>query len=160
MSNSIGVVTQVVGKVSAVASDGSTRLLVEGDRVFLGERLVCANDGAVAIRLDQGGDLTMGRASSLLLSPAWLADQLPPEPSAEQLREVEALQRAIAANEDPTEIAEAPAAGPQAGGNGGGGHSFVLLSETGGQLEPEIGFETGPLPFASLDITLQPAAET
>ena len=66
MSNSIGVVTQVVGKVSAVASDGSTRLLVEGDRVFLGERLVCANDGAVAIRLDQGGDLTMGRASSLL----------------------------------------------------------------------------------------------
>ena len=161
MSNSIGVVTQVVGKVSAVASDGSTRLLVEGDRVFLGERLVCANDGAVAIRLDQGGDLTMGRASSLLLSPAWLADQLPPEPSAEQLREVAALQRAIVANEDPTLIAEAPAAGPQAGGNGGGGgHSFVLLSETGGQLEPEIGFETGPLPFASLDITLQPAADT
>ncbi|HUE93727.1 retention module-containing protein [Pseudomonas sp.] len=165
MSNSIGVVTQVVGKVSAVASDGSTRLLVEGDRVFLGERLVCANDGAVAIRLDQGGDLTMGRASSLLLSPAWLAgeavEQLPPEPSAEQLREVEALQRAIAANEDPTLIAEAPAAGPQTGGNGGGGgHSFVLLSETGGQLEPEIGFETGPLPFASLDITLRPAADT
>ena len=90
MSSSIGVVTQVVGTVSAVASDGSTRLLVEGDRVFLGERLVCANDGAVAIRLDQGGDLTMGRASSLLLSPAWLADQLPPEPSAEQLREVAA----------------------------------------------------------------------
>lgn len=166
MSNSIGVVTRVVGEVSAVASDGSTRLLVEGDRVFLGERLVCANDGAVAIRLDQGGDLTMGRESSLLLSPAWLAgeavEQLPPEPSAEQLREVEALQRAIAANEDPTLIAEAPAAGPQTGGNGGGGggHSFVLLSETGGQLQPEIGFETGPLPFASLDITLLPAADT
>lgn len=164
MSNSIGVVTQVVGEVSAVASDGSTRLLVEGDRVFLGERLVCANDGAVSIRLDQGGDLTMGRASSLLLSPAWLAgqaeEQLPPEPSAEQLREVEALQRAIAANEDPTEIAEAPAAGPQAGGNGGGGHSFVLLSETGGQLQPEIGFDTGPPQFLSLDITLLPAADT
>ncbi len=162
MSSSIGVVTQVVGKVSAVASDGSTRLLVEGDRVFLGERLVCANGGAVAIRLDQGGDLTMGGASSLLLSPAWLAGQLAPELNAEQLREVEALQRAIAANEDPTLIAEAPAAGPQAGGNGagGGGHSFVLLSETGGQLEPEIGFDTGPLPFASLDITLRPAADT
>lgn len=164
MSNSIGVVTQIVGEVSAVASDGSTRLLVEGDRVFLGERLVCASDGAVTIRLDQGGDLTMGRASSLLLSPAWLADeateQLPPEPSAEQLREVEALQRAIAANEDPTLIAEAPAAGPQAGGNGGGGHSFVLLTETGGQLQPEIGFDTGPLQFVSLDITLLPAADT
>ncbi|MGG5870982.1 retention module-containing protein [Pseudomonas peli] len=164
MSNSVGVVTQVVGEVSAVASDGSTRLLVEGDRVFLGERLVCASDGAVAIRLDQGGDLTMGRASSLLLSPAWLAgqaeEQLPPEPTAEQLREVEALQRAIAANEDPTQIAEAPAAGPQEGGNGGGGHSFVLLSETGGQLQPEIGFDTGPPQFLSLDITLLPAADT
>ncbi len=163
MTSSIGVVTQVVGEVSAVASDGSTRLLVEGDRVFLGERLVCANDGAVAIRLDQGGDLTLGRASSLLLSPAWLAgqavEQLPPEPSAEQLREVEALQRAIAANEDPTEIAEAPAAGPQAGsGGGGGGHSFVLLSETGGQLQPDIGFDTGPLQFVSLDTTLLPLA--
>ena len=162
MTSSIGVVTQVVGEVSAVASDGSTRLLVEGDRVFLGERLVCANDGAVAIRLDQGGDLTMGRASSLLLSPAWLAgqavEQLPLEPSAEQLREVEALQRAIAANEDPTEIAEAPAAGPQAGSGGGGGHSFVLLSETGGQLQPDIGFDTGPLQFVSLDTTLLPLA--
>lgn len=164
MSNSIGVVTQVVGQVSAVASDGSIRLLLVGDRVFLGERLVCASDGAVAIRLDQGGDLTMGRASSLLLSSAWLAgqaeEQLPPEPTAEQLREVEALQRAIAANEDPTQIAEAPAAGPKEGGNNGGGHSFVLLSETGGQLQPEIGFDTGPLQFLSLDLTLLPAADT
>jgi len=163
MSSSIGVVTQVVGEVSVVASDGSIRLVVEGDRVFLGERLVCANDGALMIRLDQGGELTMGRASSLLLSPAWLASQaeepLAPEPSAEQLREVEALQRAIAAHEDPTEFAEAPAAGAQVGGSGGG-HSFVLLSETAGQVQPEIGFDTGPLQFFSLDTTLLPAADS
>ena len=164
MASSIGVVTQVVGEVSAVGSDGSTRLLVEGDRVFLGEQVVCANDGAVAIRFDHGGVLTMGRASSLVLSTEWLAGQaveaLPPEPSAEQLQEVAALQRAIAASEDPTAIAEAPAAGPQAGGNGaggGGGHSFVLLSETGGQLQPDIGFDTGPLAFASPG-TIGPAA--
>nr|WP_298170558.1 retention module-containing protein [uncultured Pseudomonas sp.] len=156
MASSIGVVTQVVGEVSVVGSDGSTRLLVEGDRVFLGEQVVCANDGAVAIRLDHGGVLTMGRASSLVLSTEWLAgqavEQLPPEPSAEQLQEVAALQRAIAASEDPTVSAEAPAAGPQAGGNGaggGGGHSFVLLSETGGQLQPDIGFDTGPLALAN-----------
>jgi large repetitive protein len=171
MARSIGVVTQVVGEVSAVGSDGVARLLVEGDRVFLGEQLVCANDGAVAIRLDQGGILTMGRASSLVLSPEWLVGeaeaQLPPEPSAEQLQEVEALQRAIAASEDPTASAEAPAAGPQAGGNSpggsGGGHSFVLLSETGGQLQPDIGFDTGPLALTSLDTTLLPllpAADT
>nr|WP_298141006.1 retention module-containing protein [uncultured Pseudomonas sp.] len=158
MSSSIGVVTQVVGEVSAVGSDGSRRLLVEGDRVFLGEQLICANDGAVAIDLDHGGVLTMGRASSLVLSSEWLAGEVaespPPEPSAEQLQEVAALQRAIAASEDPTMTTEAPAAGPQAGGGGagggGGGHSFVLLSETGGQLQPDIGFDTGPLTFASL----------
>ena len=80
MSSSIGVVTQVVGEVSAVGSDGSRRLLVEGDRVFLGEQLICANDGAVAIDLDHGGDLTMGRASSLVLSSEWLAGEVAESP--------------------------------------------------------------------------------
>lgn len=163
MARSIGVVRQVIGEVSLVGNDGLVRRLVEGERVFVGEQLLCGSDGAVAISLDQGGELTLGRDSSLLLSAALLAGDAAPEPlapmaSAEQLRELEQLQRAIAAGEDPSEKAEAPAAGPQAGASGarGGGHSFVLLQETGGQLQPEIGFDTGPLALVNLSPELRP----
>lgn len=170
MSLSIGVVRQVNGEVSLVGNDGVTRRLIEGDRVFLGDQLVSGSDGSVAISLDQGGELTMGRASSLLLSPALLAGDAGAEPvdppiSSAQLREIEELQRAIAAGEDPSTTTEAPAAGAQAGssGSGSGGHSFVLLQETAGQLEAQVGFDTGPLAFANLDIDLRsilPSAES
>ena len=161
MSLSIGVVRQVIGEVSLVGNDGVKRRLVEGDRVLLGDQLVSGSNGSVAIRLDQGGELAMGSASSLLLSPALLAGDAGAEPvdpptSSAQLREIEELQRAIAAGEDPSTTTEAPAAGAQAGsgGSGSGGHSFILLQETAGQLEAQIGFDTGPLAFANLDIAL------
>lgn len=161
MSLSIGVVRQVIGEVSLVGNDGVKRRLVEGDRVFLGDQLVSGSDGSVAIRLDQGDELAMGSASSLLLSPALLAGDAGVEPvdpltSSAQLREIQELQRAIAAGEDPSTTTEAPAAGAQAGsgGSGSGGHSFILLQETAGQLEAQIGFDTAPLAFANLDIAL------
>ena len=170
MSLSIGVVRQVIGEVSVVGNDGVQRRLVEGDRVFLGDQLVSGSDGSVAISLDQGGELTMGRTSSLLLSPALLAgdvatDPVDPLTSTAQLREIQELQRAIEAGEDPSTNTEAPAAGAQAGsgGSGSGGHSFVLLQETAGQLEAQVGFDTGPLAFANLEIDLRsllPAAES
>src|SRR5690606_23128465 len=132
--------------VSVVGGDGVVRRLVEGDRVYIGDRIVTGQEqGAVAIRLDQGGELTLGRGSNLLLDSSFLdnaqvgrpapADGPPSAPSAEQLSEVQALQEAIAAGADPTATAEASAAGPGAGaapGNAGGGHSFVLLQELGG----------------------------
>src|SRR3990167_485940 len=161
MSLSIGVVRQVIGEVSLVGNDGVKRRLVEGDRVFLGDQLVSGSDGSVAIRLDQGDELTMGSASSLLLSPALLAGDagvapVDPLTSSAQLREIQGLQRAIAAGEDPSTTTEAPAAGAQAGsgGSGSGGHSFILLQETAGPLEAQNGFDTGPLAFANLDIAL------
>lgn len=161
MSLSIGVVQQVIGEVSLVGTDGVIRRVIEGDRVFLGDQLVSGSDGSVVISLNQGGELAMGNASSLLLSPAVLADDAGAEPvepliSTAQLREIQELQRAIAAGEDPSTNTEAPAAGAQAGSSGGSnsGHSFVLLQETAGQLEAQIGFDTGPLALANLDIVL------
>src|SRR3990167_6997136 len=123
MSLSIGVVRQVIGEVSLVGNDGVQRRLVEGDRGFLGDQLVSGSDGWVAISVDQGGELTMGRTSSLLLSPALLAgdvatDPVDPLTSTAQLREIQELQRAIEAGEDPSTNTEAPAAGAQAGSGG------------------------------------------
>ena len=69
MAKFIGVVSKVVGQVFAVDSDGSRRLLVEGDRLYAGEQLETGNAGAIAVRLDNGAELTLGRDSSLQMSP-------------------------------------------------------------------------------------------
>ncbi|AVO55178.1 retention module-containing protein [Ectopseudomonas mendocina] len=160
MATLIGVVSQVVGEVFAVASDGSRRPISEGDRVYAGEQLVTGVSGAVAVAMTNGQQLTLGRDSSISLDTQMIADrgesqapvvETPPTaPSDDDLTDVERLQAAIEAGDDPTQQGEATAAGPGAGAGGaggaGGGHSFVLLSEVGGALDPVIGFPTAGLP--------------
>ncbi|NNB45198.1 retention module-containing protein [Pseudomonas chlororaphis] len=153
MARLIGVVSKVIGQVVAVAADGSRRVLVEGDRLFAGDQLATGAEGAVAVHLQNGQELTLGRDSSLQLTPQLLANQAPhvqaPEavtPSEAQLTDVEQLQKAIVAGADPTQTGEATAAGPGATGGTagalGGGHTFVLLEEVAGRVEPIIGFPT------------------
>ncbi|MGG5870978.1 retention module-containing protein [Pseudomonas peli] len=157
MATLIGVVSQVIGEVYAVAGDGTRRPLSEGDRVFAGEQIVTGAAGSIAVAMSNGQQLTLGRDSSLNLTeqmlagssnqPAPTAETPPAAPSDGDLTDVEQLQAAIEAGVDPTLEGEATAAGPGAGGAGGaggvgGGHSFVLLGETGGALDPIIGFPT------------------
>jgi T1SS-143 domain-containing protein len=157
MATLIGVVSQVIGEVYAVAGDGTRRPLSEGDRVFAGEQIVTGAAGSIAVAMNNGQQLTLGRDSSLNLTEQMLADSSEPQnptiepppaaPSDGDLTDVEKLQAAIEAGVDPTLEGEATAAGPGAGGAGGaagvgGGHSFVLLGETGGALDPIIGFPT------------------
>lgn len=160
MATLIGVVSQVVGEVFAVASDGSRRPISEGDRVYAGEQLVTGASGAVAIAMTNGQQLTLGRDSSMTLDAQMLAyrgesqppvaETPPATPSDADLTDVERLHAAIEAGVDPTLEGEATAAGPGAGAGGaggvGGGHSFVLLDEVGGALDPVIGFPTEGLP--------------
>ncbi len=156
MATLLGVVSQVVGEVFAVASDGSRRPVSEGDRVYAGEQLLTGPSGAVAVSLTNGQQLTLGRDSNITLDTQMLADrgepqapaaEVPPAaPSDADLTDVERLQAAIEAGVDPTLEGEATAAGPGAGAGGaggaGGGNSFVMLTEVGGALDPVIGFPT------------------
>ncbi|MHC8373261.1 retention module-containing protein [Pseudomonas sp. MDT1-85] len=152
MATLIGIVSKVIGQVYAVAGDGTRRTLVEGDRLFAGEQLVTGAEGAVAVQLKNGQELTLGRDSSLQMTAQLLAHQAPHvetadavTPSQAQLTDVEQLQKAIAAGADPTQTGEATAAGPGASGAPGGlggGHSFVLLEEVAGRVDPTIGFPT------------------
>ncbi|MCQ4348415.1 retention module-containing protein, partial [Pseudomonas stutzeri] len=168
MARSIGVVRQVAGEVFAVAADGSRRQLAEGDRVFAGEQVFTGAGGAVAIRLVNGSELTVGRDSVLQLDGELLAGdaaraRIQPAEAAsggEALTSVEQAQQAIAAGADPTVSLPPPAAGPGsagAAGSGGGGISFVMLDETAGRVEPEIGYPTGPLQFEVLAPEVFPA---
>ncbi len=152
MATLIGIVSKVIGQVFAVASDGTRRALVEGDRLFAGDQLVTGAEGAVAVHLQNGQELTLGRGSSMEMTSQLLAHQAPHVDTAEavtptqaQLTDVEQLQKAIAAGDDPTQTAEATAAGPGSSGAPGalgGGHTFVMLEEVGGQVDPTIGFPT------------------
>ncbi|MFL8987158.1 retention module-containing protein [Pseudomonas sp. QLc11A] len=154
MATLIGIVSKVIGQVFAVASDGTRRALVEGDKLFAGDQLSTGAEGAVAVHLQNGQELTLGRGSSMQMTPQLLANQIPHvdlseavTPSQAQLTDVEQLQKAIAAGDDPTQTAEATAAGPSTtsgvpGGVQGSGHSFVMLEEVGGRVEPTIGFPT------------------
>lgn len=151
MAKLVGVVSKVVGQVFAVGEDGHRRLLVEGDRVLAGQQVETGSAGAVAVHLQNGAELTLGRDSSLQMTPELLANRAPhvqapdPVPNEAQLSDVERIQQAIAAGSDPTQDAEATAAGGNpAGVSGalGGGHSFVILSEVAGRVDPNIGFPT------------------
>ncbi|WP_447768703.1 retention module-containing protein [Pseudomonas kilonensis] len=151
MAALIGIVSKVVGQVFAEAAGGLRRPLVEGDRLYAGEHLVTGAEGAVAVHMQNGQTLTLGRESNLTLTPQLLANHAPhvdtPDaaaPSDAQLSDVQKLQQAIAAGADPTQTGEATAAGPEGGNPGGvgGGHSFVLLEEVGGEIDPLIGFPT------------------
>ncbi|VVN41609.1 hypothetical protein PS662_05501 [Pseudomonas fluorescens] len=153
MATLIGIVSTVIGQVFAVAGDGTRRALIEGDRLFAGDQLVTGADGAVAVHLQNGQEMTLGRGSSLQMNSQLLAHQAShvdnadaATPTQAQLTDVEQLQKAIAAGDDPTQTAEATAAGPgnpgSPGGDLGGGHSFVLLEETAGRVDPTVGFPT------------------
>ncbi|MEX3776117.1 retention module-containing protein [Pseudomonas sp. MYb118] len=154
MATLIGIVSKVIGQVFAESGDGTRRALIEGDRLFAGDQLVTGADGAVAVHLQNGQELTLGRGSSLQMNAQLLADKVPhvdtadaATPTQAQLTDVEQLQKAIAAGDDPTQTAEATAAGPGTPGNPGGGalgggHSFVMLQEVAGRVDPTIGFPT------------------
>jgi len=151
MATLIGVVSKVVGQVFAVAGDGTRRLLVEGDRVFAGEQLDTGVGGAISVHLQNGQDLALGRGSSLALNEGLLHHAAPDIQVLDErvgvtaLDDVNALQQAIAAGQDPTQVSEPTAAGPTGATgvpSGGGSHSFVLLTEVGGAVDPTIGFPT------------------
>ena len=150
MSSVVAVVKSIVGQVIAVSPEGIQRVLIEGDRLFVGEQVLTGLAGAVTLELADGRTLDLGRDMQ------WSADAPDSttdlaEATAQQAPSVDELQQAIAAGADPTTELEATAAGPAAAGGGGGavggGHSFVMLDETAASVDPTIGFPTAGLAF-------------
>ncbi|WP_144968059.1 retention module-containing protein, partial [Pseudomonas sp. DE0010] len=161
MSSVVAIVKSIVGQVIAVSPEGIRRVLIEGDRLLAGEQVLTGPGGAVTLELADGRLLDLGRDTQ------WSADT--PDSStdlgqaaAQAAPSVEELQQAIAAGADPTTDLEATAAGPTAAGGGaaGGGHSFVMLEETAGSVDPTIGFPTEGLGFAAAAAPVEVAGTT
>ncbi|WP_145190891.1 retention module-containing protein, partial [Pseudomonas sp. URMO17WK12:I11] len=150
MSTVVAIVKSIVGQVIAVSPEGIRRVLIEGDRLYAGEQVLTGVGGAVTLQLADGRYLDLGRDSQ------WSAG-LPDRgtdmalATAQAAPSVEQLQQAIQAGADPTTALEATAAGPTSANGGGalgGGHSFVMLEETAGRVDPTVGYPTGPLNFS------------
>ncbi len=147
MSSVVAIVKSIVGQVFAVSPEGIRRVLIEGDRLFAGEQVVTGAAGAVTLELADGRTIDLGRETQWSANAPDSSTDLSAA-TAQAAPSVAELQQAIAAGADPTQDLEATAAGPGAndtGGEGGGSHSFVLLSETAGEVDPTVGYPTeGP----------------
>ncbi|MGC5703828.1 retention module-containing protein, partial [Pseudomonas sp. NFXW11] len=147
MSSVVAIVKSIVGQVFVVSPEGIRRVLIEGDRLFVGDQVDTGPAGAVTLELTDGRTLDLGRDTQWSGSAPDSGADLN-QAAAQAAPSVAELQQAIAAGVDPTTDLEATAAGPTAAGTGGaagGGHTFVQLEETAGRVDPTIGFPTAGL---------------
>ncbi|MCX4187661.1 retention module-containing protein, partial [Methylophaga sp. OBS4] len=143
MATQIGVVKALIGEVTATAADGSIRTLQVGDRVYADELITTGAAGAVEIEFADGSIMDLGRSSQALLDSEVFDPSAPiiAESDADVPDDVAAIQQALLEGADPTELAEATAAG--AGVEGGNeGHEAVFVDYLGPQVTPDAGFDT------------------
>jgi hypothetical protein len=137
----IGTVTAVVGEAKATAADGTVRILQVGDQVHSDETISTSAAGSINVVLANGKTLDCGGDADLALHQGILDVAVTAAPSAD----VDAIQRAIAAGQDPSQVAAATAAGgaPAAGGaDEGGAHSPVILEQGNAASVVSSGFAT------------------
>ncbi|MFK3974682.1 retention module-containing protein, partial [Pseudomonas sp. NPDC087358] len=161
MSSVVAIVKSIVGQVVAVSPEGIRRVLIEGDRLLAGEQILTGPEGAVTLELADGRHLDIGRDTQWSADAPTSTTDLA-EATAQAAPSVAELQQAIAAGADPTQDLEPTAAGdtaPGAGGDAGGGHSVVMLTETAGVVDPTIGYPTAPIGTTAATGILQNAAD-
>jgi uncharacterized cupin superfamily protein len=144
----IGTVSSVTGQVVAVAADGTERVLMAGDQIYADEVIRTSPDGRAEIAMDIGGPVVIEGGQSWLATsdtytPADQFDTSEAIADSETFADVDAIQAAILAGQDPTALGEATAAGaPAAGTTGNEGADFVTLDRTAEEVDPTAGYDT------------------
>jgi T1SS-143 domain-containing protein len=163
--NVIGTVSFLSGSAVAIKADGTERQLMLGDEVYADEMVKVSLDSAIEIAMEGGDPVrldggqnwlasseTFTEAEDFDLSEAVTGSEsigdavsgIASEGAGQgQGADVDAIQAAILAGQDPTEVAEATAAG--AGGDAAGGNegtSTVVLDRTADEVDPNAGYDT------------------
>ncbi|EEF78797.1 retention module-containing protein [Methylophaga thiooxydans] len=144
MATQIGVVKALIGNVTATATDGSSRTLQVGDNVYANELITTNIAAAIEIELNDGSVMDLGRSSQVMLDNAVFdlsatttvateTDDVPDD--------IAAIQAALLAGDDPTEVGDATAAGAGVV-TGNEGHAPVFVDYLNPTVRPEAGFDT------------------
>lgn len=145
MATEIGIIKTVIGTVIAQATDGSQRTLQARDVVFQNETILTGELGAVEIALSDGSLIDLGRNSETILDPDVL--NLANTEQNAATNDVEVLQQAILDGNDPTQIFEPTAAGPN-GDNRNEGATTIQVQHAAPETTPTSGFDTTGVNFA------------
>ena len=147
-------VKEVSGEVLAVAVDGQARKLTVGDSIELNEIIIASNQAQLLVEsFDSVFQIQDNCVSCQDDAGAWHTASIDGEVNFDYLPEtgedapigldedeLAAIQEAILAGADPTELLEASAAG--AGGLGSANGGFVTIARSGAELLASTNFET------------------
>ncbi|WP_138988724.1 retention module-containing protein, partial [Neptunomonas concharum] len=149
MSAVVGTVSFLSGMVYAIQADGTQRLLMLGDEVFADEVIKTGPDAQVGITMANGNLVSLSGGQSWFVGAETYTEvkDYPVEDAVatDDIASVDAIQQAILAGVDPTQVTEATAAGNAAaagGADGNEGSSFEMISRTAAEADPEAGYET------------------
>ncbi|MDO7711271.1 MAG: retention module-containing protein, partial [Pseudomonadota bacterium] len=142
MASQIGIVKALIGTATATSADGSIRNLQVGDSVYADELVSTGKAGAIELEFADGSVMDLGRDTQAMLDNAVFNPEALADTAATAESDVDAIQAAILAGADPTQITEATAAGAgrQADGNEGG--QPVVVDYLAPQVTPDSGFDT------------------
>ncbi len=148
MAIQIGIIKAIIGSATATSADGSIRNLQAGDAVFQNDLITTGAASAVEIEFTDGSVMDLGRNSQAMLDLDVFDPTAPITETTETTDvpdDVAALQEALLAGADVSQLGEATAAGAGAAGGEEGGHSFVVRDYLGPEVIPDNGFDTtGP----------------
>src|SRR5512132_1423473 len=97
---------KVIGEAKATAADGTVRILQVGDQVRSDEVISTSAAGSINVALESGKTLDCGGDVNLTLHESILGVATAASPSTSApASDVDAIQRAIAAGQDPSQVA-------------------------------------------------------
>ncbi|WP_163836141.1 retention module-containing protein [Spartinivicinus ruber] len=106
----IGFVKKLTGEAVAVSSTGATRDLNVGDPVYPFEKIV-NKSGVILVEFNDGSSMDMGPEDSTVLDEDVIPEKHEVADAEEAATDVSAIQQALQAGADPTQVADATAAG-------------------------------------------------
>uniref|UniRef100_A6VWE9 Hemolysin-type calcium-binding region n=1 Tax=Marinomonas sp. (strain MWYL1) TaxID=400668 RepID=A6VWE9_MARMS len=115
LGNAIGFITKLTGSVTIQSIDGQERVVKIGDAVFFGETVVTGSNSSVTIAFVDGTEVVIGGDSIVEITDEIYNTGDNEDLVADSSTDVDALQDAILAGDDPTLVQEAPAAGEAIG---------------------------------------------
>lgn len=153
MATEIGTVTVLIGTATAVSTDGSIRHLQVGDKVFQNDLISTGADGAVEIHFADGSVMDLGRSSNALLDSEVFDPTTPMADAQDEalVDDVDLIQQAILEGADPTQIAEATAAGAGSEAGSEGTREPFYNQFNAPETRPDNGFETTGISFDFFD---------